>query len=192
MDCVIALAGRRIDAPGAPERFPAGNCGLVLGRIADCLRAASASALVASGACGADLLAHQAARTLGFRSRLVLPFEPPRFRELSVTDRPGGWGPVFDEVCARAAEMGDLIVLADAGTGSAAYAATNRALLEEAASLAAAATPPAALRAVTVWEGASRGDGDLTADFAAEARQRGFPVETVSTVAERRGPCPPT
>lgn len=176
---VVVVAGRRVDAPGAPERFPARSRDLVCARIADRLRALGATAVVSSAACGADLLALQAARALGLRARVILPFEPARFRATSVVDRPGDWGPVFDEVCGAAG--GDLVVLARAGEGDAAYAAVNRALLDEAALLADAARPRAGVCALVVWEGAPRGEGDLTADLAEGARARGWVVETVAT-----------
>lgn len=179
MHRVVVVAGRRIDAPGGPERFPARNRDLVCARLADRLRAADAIAVVASAACGADLLALQAARALGLRFRVVLPFASERFRATSVADRPGDFGPVFDEVIRAAGQ--DLVVLEGAGEGDAAYAAATRALLDEAAALAAAAAPPAAVRALVVWEGSSRGLGDITEGLGAGARARGFEVESVPT-----------
>ncbi len=181
MSRIIVVAGRRIDAPGSTERFPHRNRDLVCARIADRLRSAGATAVVAAGACGADLLAHQAARALGLRSRVVLPFEPARFRATSVVDRPGDWGPVFDEVCNTAAAAGDLVLMKGSGEVHTAYAAANGALLDEAADLAHVASPPAAPLALVIWEEAPRGDGDLTADFAAGAQARGWTVEAVPT-----------
>ena len=49
------------------------------------------SVLVCSAACGADLIALQAAGRVSLRRRIVLPFEPSRFRDSSVVDRPGDW-----------------------------------------------------------------------------------------------------
>src|SRR5689334_9119389 len=113
---VIALAGRRIDAPGAePPRFPLGNVPLVRRRLAALLSAEHAAVLVCSAACGADLIALQEAERLGLRRRIVLPFPPERFRKTSVTDRPGDWGPVFDRLVAAAEAAGDLVILH--GTG---------------------------------------------------------------------------
>lgn len=176
---VVVLAGRRIDAPDGSGRFPAKHRDLVCARIADRLRAAGASAVVASGACGADLLGHQSARALGLRSRVVLPFDAARFRETSVVDRPGDWGPVFDDVCSAAAAAGDLVVLQGAGDGDQAYAAVNAALLEEAAALAGASGE---VRVFVVWEGTPRGGGaDLSADLARRARARGWTVESIAT-----------
>jgi hypothetical protein len=176
---VVVVAGRRIDAPGAPERFPARNRDLVCARIADRLRAIGATTVVASAACGADLLALQAARALGLRARVVLPFDAPRFRETSVVDRPGDFGPVFDDVCSAAGA--DVVVLGGAWEGDEAYAAVNRALLDEAAALA-GETDRGEATALLVWEGTPRGEGDLTADLANGARARGWAVETVATL----------
>jgi hypothetical protein len=177
MSRIVALAGRRIDASGAVERFPAKNRDLVCARITERLGQARATAVIASGACGADLLAHQAARALGLRSRVVLPFEPERFRTTSVVDRPGDWGPVFDDVCEAARATGDLLVIGSAGGGDAAYAVVNRVILDDAAALAGSAS----VLAFVVWEGAPRGAGDLTADFAEAAQRRGWVVETIAT-----------
>src|SRR5947209_320182 len=97
---VIALAGRRIDAPNAETpRFPLENREKVGNRIRDFLAEHGATALVCSAACGADLLALEAAEELGLRRRILLPFAPDRFRATSVTDRPGEWGPLFDHAC---------------------------------------------------------------------------------------------
>jgi hypothetical protein len=63
---VIALAGRRIDAPGAdPPRFPLERVSAVRRRLADLLVQEQATALVCSAACGADLAALEAAEQLG-------------------------------------------------------------------------------------------------------------------------------
>lgn len=179
---VIALAGRRIDAPGGSERFPLRNRESVAARIAERFRALGAGAVVASGACGADLLGHQVARALGLRSRVVLSCEPARFRELSVVDRPGDWGPIFDDICRSAAAVGDLVVIRDSSAGVRPHASTNRAVLDEAAVLAKEASPAAKPVAVVVWDGSSRGEGDVSLDFAGAARARGWRAEFVNTI----------
>jgi hypothetical protein len=150
-----------------------------------------ATALVCSAACGADLVALDAAGALGLRRRVVLPFGRERFRETSVVDRPGEWGPLYDRVIETVTRAGDLIVLAGAGEGGAAYAAANEQILEEALRLAgvggpardckAAPVPPEKALAVIVWEGQSRGNDDATQQFATSARRRGLAVEQVLT-----------
>jgi broad specificity phosphatase PhoE len=179
---VVALAGRRIDDPDAPPRFPLENARRVAERIRAFLAVHNASALVASAACGADLLAHEQARELGLDRAVVLPFPTDAFRQSSVTDRPGDWGPRYDAILrdtpATAIRTLDFQPGADE-----AYAAVNGALLDEAETIARLA-PAGALRpvlAVVVWEGQTRGEGDLTADFAARARARGIPVSEILT-----------
>ena len=177
---VVALAGRRIDAPDADvPRFPSEAVGDVRDRLLDLLEAQGATALVASGACGADLVAHDVAGALGLRRRLVLPFSPDRFRVSSVTDRPDAahdWGALFDRVVAETEASGDLVVLS-AGEGDAAYAAASASIQAEAARLAG----PDAPLAVVVWEGTPRGPSDLTALFRDDAQARGWPVIEVPT-----------
>jgi len=51
------------------------------------------------------------AGSLGLRRRVVLPFEPKRFRETSVVDRPGDWGTIYDQVIDQVETNGDLVVL---------------------------------------------------------------------------------
>jgi hypothetical protein len=172
---VIALAGRRLDAPGAPPRLPAGRTWLVREELRRLLRTRSATALVASAACGADLLALEAAESLGLRARIVLPFAVDVFRSKSVADRPGDWGRRYQRQIRRATRGRDLRILPAVEPDQRAFAEASGAILEEAQRLAG----PLAVIAVVVWEGNSRGPDDLTAAFADLARARGLPVETV-------------
>jgi hypothetical protein len=177
---IVALAGRRVDAAGAaPPRFPPGHADRVAERVRRLLVDERATALVSSAACGADLVAQQAAGALGLRRRAVLPFDRRRFRESSVVDRGGDWGTVYDRLLGELDATGDVVELG-AGEGDAAYAATNTAILDEAAALGAASSSP--VLAVIVWDGAPRGSSDLTAAFADAARQRGLRVAEVSTL----------
>jgi hypothetical protein len=177
---VVVVAGRRIDAPDAAvRRFPLHNRDRIQQAIASVLRWEPVSALIASAACGADLLALDVARHAGIRRRLILPFEIDRFRESSVVDRPGNWGPLFDGLVADAAAHDDLVIL-EAGDGDQAFAATNLAILDEGERLATATG--ARRRALIVWDGASRGSDDLTDQFRVEAVARGWSVEEIRTV----------
>jgi hypothetical protein len=188
MSLVIALAGRRIDSSDADApRFPLANVPLVRQRLRSFFAEHRATTLVCSAACGADLVALEAAQSLGMRCRIVLPFEPEKFRETSVTDRPGDWGPLYDRTSEVVRHAGDLVVLANCGEGGAAYAAANQRILEEAVSVAKstvandAASPSEALAAI-VWEGRSRGPDDNTQQFAELARERGLKVQDISTL----------
>ena len=178
LSCVLALAGRRIDAAGAREaRFPLESVDAVRARIAALMEARGARALVCSAAAGADLLALDAALERLMRVRVVLPCEPVLFRRRSVADRPGEFGPVYDRILDRVRSSGDLMVVSTEGV-AASYQACNETILDEAARLA-HPHPPVA---VSVWEGRSRGEDDSTAAFARSARGRGWTVVEIATV----------
>ena len=77
---LVVFTGHGIDAPGAPVRFPQAAEPKALELIEQRLAALQADAgdreslvLLASGAPGADILAHDAARRLGIEARLCLP-----------------------------------------------------------------------------------------------------------------------
>lgn len=177
---IIALAGRRVDSADAKEpRFPLRNVESVRARVGAVFREKGATALVSSAACGADLIALSEAGQLGLRRRVILPFERGRFRETSVTDRPGEWGPLYDQVLDAMEAAGDLVILQN-GSEDEAYSAANRAILDEAVELAEAIHESAT--AVLIWDGVSRGDHDLTEEFGAEARKRGLAVTEVRTI----------
>ena len=188
---VIALAGRRIDPPDArTARFPLSNVPMVREQLAALFVAVEPCALVCSAACGADLLALEAAQALGLRCRVVLPFDLRRFRESSVTDRPGDWGPVFDRIIDAVVSVGDLVVLEATPGDEQAYAAANETILREAHALAqqsasgiAGRSAPGTVLAVLVWDGRTRGADDLTASFATAARRRGMATRDVATVS---------
>jgi hypothetical protein len=174
---VVALAGRRIDAPGAhPARFPEGNAALVREHIRELLIAHKASAVVSAAACGADLLAQDAAAELELRRRIVLPLPRPEFRAQSVTGRPGEWGPLFDRLL-DSLPASDVIEMA---RESEPFFAGNVRILEEAIALGRAAGQPVA--AIVVWDLASRGEGDVTEHFRREAVGRGLEVFDVATL----------
>lgn len=186
---VLAAAGRRIDPPDAgPARFPLRNVNLVRRRVRALFEGQQATALVTSGACGADLIALDEAGALGLRRRVILPFDRDRFRATSVTDRPGDWGPLYDRLMDEIASRQDLIVLAGAADENAAYAAVNRRILDEAEGLARLSACGA--MAVLLWDGRPRGDDDLTKAFGDCAHQRGLAVLGVSTLDEVEEACP--
>jgi|SRR5580704_2064963 hypothetical protein len=176
---IIATAGRRIDPPNAsPARFPLANRDAVRERVRAALLEYGATGIVASGACGADLLAQDVVRELQLpHRRMILPFTPDAFRDSSVTDRPGGWGPLFDDLLAELTARGDVVILAQDPGGDAAYAAVNEVILAEADRIAGASVPLVLL----IWDGISRGDGDLTADLGIKARERSWPIAEVLT-----------
>ena len=185
MSSIIALAGRRIDTPGTnPPRFPLDSVPLVRARIAELLRVERAAAVVASAACGADLIALEEAERIGIRRRIVLPFPARIFRRTSVTDRPGTWGAGFDRVIAAANAVGDLIILKkSAAKEDEAYDATTAAILREARALARLrSSHPRKLIAAIVWEGGARRGVDLTEKFRSLATRSGFYERSIRTI----------
>jgi hypothetical protein len=182
---VIALAGRRIDAPETKSaRFPLSNVPIVRERLAALLAAEHAEALVCSAACGADLIALAEAERLGLRRQIVLPFSAKRFRETSVTDRPGEWGPLYDRLIAEAQAAGDLVVLPGTdGDDDAAYSTANHSIISEAQRLAQAAPDgrPYRLVAVIVWEGSAREGTDASGGLLTLAKEAGFEERSVLT-----------
>jgi hypothetical protein len=184
---IAVLAGRRIDAADAQTpRFPASNEALVEQRIRDLLTWQGATALVASAACGADLIAHRVARSLGLARVMIMPYSADVFRQTSVVDRPGNWGELFDDLVGDArvnpgCEVIELNLSTDSNASQTVFSRTNDALLDRANELA-TQTPSDSVLAVVVWNLKSRGTDDLTAAFLAGAEQRGFAVEQVSTL----------
>jgi hypothetical protein len=178
---ILALAGRRIDpADASIARFPLENASAVRERIAALMTATQTTTLVCSAACGADLLALEAAHALAIDYYIVLPFSEHRFRTTSVIDRPGEWGPIFDRAIERADAMEKLFILdlPEADDGS--YLAVNRAILGQARVLARSIAQP--LEAVLVWDGQPRDGLDISAAFGEEARSLGIPLREVSTL----------
>jgi hypothetical protein len=192
---VVALAGRRIDLPEAQvPRFPLENIQEVGRRVCEAFCKMRAVALVCSAACGADLVALEQARLLGLRRRIVLPFAPERFRKTSVIDRPGDWGPIYDQQVAATVAANDLLVLDVATDGEAAYAAANEAIVREAQALARTSQPdrPHRLIATLVWEGAQRPGSDATARFRNLTRRAGFEEQSISTLSAMPQPATDT
>ena len=177
---IIALSGRRVDAVGAKQaRFPLRNVPAVKKVLRRFLRRTSATCLVSSAACGADLLALSEAASLGLRRRIVIPFGREKFRETSVVDRPGDWDRIYDETMDQIEAAGDLIVLADV-SGDQAYSGVNHVILDEAISL--GQKLGEVVSAALVWDGVTRGVGDFTEEFGTEARKKGIEVFELSTL----------
>jgi hypothetical protein len=181
---IVALAGRRIDARDAmAPRFPLENVTLVRQRIAAALEAAHACALVCAAACGADLIALQVAGAMGLRRIIVLALPAREFRDASVADRPGDWGPIFDRIMADMAAKETIIALPSAALDrAAAYRAANEAILGEAVRQGRLHNPARPVISLVVWDGVPHGDSDLSAHFLTVAQRLGIPVRTLSTL----------
>ena len=97
---IIALAGRRIDAPDAKaSRFPLSKVDEVKEKLRALFISLKPKTLVCSAACGADLLALQVAGELGIQRSILIPFDEQLFKSTSVMDRPGDWDLLYDKIC---------------------------------------------------------------------------------------------
>jgi hypothetical protein len=176
----VALAGRRIDAPDADaSSFPLENVPRVrreIGRLFERLRP---TALVSSGACGADLLALEVAGALAIRRRVVLGSDPTRFAETSVVDRPGDWRPIYDQVIAEVTAARDLVIIPSRSDGQESYLLSNQVILDEAVDL--SNNSDGKVIVVVVWNGEPKGPDDVTEAFRAEAEKRGFRIVEIQT-----------
>ena len=110
----------------------------------------------------------------------MLPFSPEQFRTASVVDRGGDWGTRFDAILDVVQAQGNLCVLNYTPEDERAYFETNQVILELATSL--GGQLDESVGVVVVWDGASRGDDDVTAAFQEEACKRGLAVEIFDTL----------
>ncbi len=173
---VVVAAGRRVDAPDAAAvRFPAANVDAVRQKIGDFFGREKASALVCSGACGADLLALQVADQRHVKRYIVLGAEPAEFRKSSVADRPGTWGELFDE-----AMKGSKVEVLKVPDGQEGYLETNLKLLDRAQDVAKQLGTD--VMALVIWDEKSRGADDVTDHFLQQAKLRKIPVTQISTL----------
>jgi len=177
---IVALAGRRIDAPDAEEkRFPLEMEEIVYVRVRNFFHNNKIEILVSSAACGADLLAQKAARELEIERHIILPFGRERFRETSVTDKPGDWGKLFDEICDEAERKGNLIVLNGFEDDEEnAYSAVTSEILKHAKSL---EPEKESVLAVAIWEGKAKGESDETARFIEMAKAQNITIKEILT-----------
>ncbi len=178
---IIALAGRRVDAPDATApRFPAANLTAVKTQLIEFMQSHGVTGLVCAAACGADILALEAAAELGIRRRIVLPFDRFQFRLMSVIDRGGDWGERYDRLVDEAMAAGDLVECDHDPNDNATWFAGNLDILNEAQSL--ADKTHTDLAALIVWEGQSRGADDVSGHLKTTAENRGLGVAEVLTL----------
>lgn len=173
---VIVSAGRRVDAPDAPApRFPSANVDAVRQRILGFFSQTRPIALVCSAACGTDLLALDVASQKHVKRYVLLGAEPATFRKESVTDRPGNWGELFDQVMKTAN-----VEVLKLPAGQEGYLQTNIDLLNRAEAVAKQHGAP--VQALVIWNEQSRGPDDVTAHFLEQAKMRKIPVTEISTL----------
>lgn len=178
MAAIACLAGRRIDPiDGDPPRFPLDRTLAVGQQITTELVERKVSRLVCSAACGADILALEACEALDISATVILPFWVAIFREVSVTDRPGDWGPRFDKVIARARSWSDLVELGYDIDDEEAFLKANREIVARVEQATASEK-----FAIVVWNGSARGKDDATADLAEHARAARLKVIEIPTL----------
>jgi hypothetical protein len=192
--CVIAVAGRRIDPAmeATPPCFPYANVPAVHAAFRSALARERPALVIASAACGADLIALSAAAAAGIRFRVVLPFAAAMFRASSVVDRPDPayWGPLFDRIIAGARSHGDLVVLGLSPDDPQVYARTNAAILAQASETGSRLDPAARCLALIAWDRAARAGADETKGMAELALSKGFEVREISTLDPQAGDAP--
>jgi hypothetical protein len=186
---VVALSGRRVDAVGETNpRFPPEHASMVRERIRAALKKTRAQMLICSAACGADLLALEAARDLGMDVRIILPAPRTTFRESSVVDRPGDWGEIFDrqmDLAEREGAVRQIEPVSESNNDD--YFKVLDVILDQAAGCAtrtrngATAAEPGRVTALVVWDGKSRGEDDVTAAFLQQAHDHSLTVHEVFT-----------
>lgn len=177
---IVALAGRRIDAPDAHNKhFPLSAVPSVRELIEAKFDELKAELLVSSAACGADLIALDVADTRGMPFYIILPFDRAKFRKTSVMDRPGQWGELYDRVVKMAAERGQLNELVAAGDGDQAYSHATRAIVQTAHDIASGG----AVTAIAVTDNGPRTSHDATAEFLSLATSYGFEPQTIQIPA---------
>lgn len=180
---IAAVAGRRIDAPDAERKFPPSAESVVKGDVKRILSDRSIGVLVASAACGADIVALEAAMELGVRTRIILPFDRERFRETSVVDRGEEWGQRYDAILNQAARPDIVVLEAGEGDDDDAYGRATARIVDEASTLARerGSTP----LAIAIWDERPRDSGDATKDFMDRASAAGMHIVSISTLAKK-------
>jgi hypothetical protein len=132
-------------------------------------------AIVSAAACGADLLLLDVALEMNVSRYIVLPSQAEKFRESSVTDRPGNWGDLYSE-----ALRSSKVEVLNVPEGQEGYLETNLKLLDRAQAL--AKEERAILSALVIWNQESRGIDDVTAHFLDQAKRRKIPILEISTL----------
>lgn len=181
---VAAVAGRRIDAPNTSvSSFAPGAVGRVAAEVKRLFARHNVEVVVASAACGADIVALEVARACGIRTRIVLPFPSARFRQTSVIDRGEEWGARYDVLTDDAKRHGDLVVLEPGShdDDNAAYGAATTRIIQEALTLALSQATSAKPLAIAIWDERPRETNDATKDFLDRASRAGFECQSVST-----------
>lgn len=173
---VLIAAGRRVDAADATvPRFPASEVAEVRRKIQKLFSQYKPRAVVCSAACGADLIVLDVAGSRHLERFVLLPSEPEEFRRTSVTDRPGNWGHLYDQVLKTSTV--EVLKLPEGQQG---YLETNLRLLDRGQAL--AGKYSTSTEALVVWDKKTRGPDDVTGHFLEQAKLRKIPVTEIATL----------
>lgn len=174
---VVVLAGRRPDPKDSPyRRFPMENAIAVRERIRSVLVHLQPRVYVSSGACGADLLGQDIARTLSVDSYVVLPYEEDRFRKTSVLDRPGHWGELYDRIIHDTKKDGKFISLDIEGEEP--FLKASKEMLRISRDL---SHTDERTNGIIAWEGRGKTENDITQSLRDDIIREGGSVKEINT-----------
>ena len=181
---IVVHAGHRVDSPKRPDRrlFPPERDGSVYRRLYLLMLELRPRMVVSAAAGGSDLLMLRVAEDLFIPRTVVLPLPVDEFRRRSVADQGDRWIEAFERQLSGA----DSVVTADLSEHDD-WPRRGNDLLQDCAAGACRASsngsPGEPLAAVVVKaDGCPPSSG--TADFAAKAAARGWPIHTIDPLAD--------
>ena len=186
---VAVFAGHMIDRDGRPTpRFPSRLEPAVKAAIQRCLKKLNAGFGYASGACGSDILFHEAMLEIKGESHVVLPYERGLFIKESVDVVPGvDWAKRLDKVMSQATETLELSKQPQMG-GGVSYEFANL-MLHGLASVRAQQLETKMVP-VAVWDGKSGTGAGGTGGTVARWHRLGLQVEVIDLQEILRCDCP--
>ena len=180
---IVALAGRRIDPEHVDEaRFPLNRVEHVKKKLTRFFIQRQVTLVVASAACGADLLALSVAREMSIRYKIILPFPREIFRATSVSDCAGKWNDLFDELIQY--NNGHITVLDYQQNDQRAYEKTNEQIIQEVLSAKNSKSTGSGdeIAALVVWDGRAKSENDVTFHFMNEASKKKIRIYQILTL----------
>ena len=180
---IIAFAGRRVDAADSTTQgFPLSNVDGVEQRLRKFFESNDVKGIVSSAACGADLLALKVAMEMNIPRKILLPTDVRQFKSTSVSDRPGEWNQLYDQMVDTREGNMELFELHLYDKEGSSYKMTNTLILEEALIMSQAFAPLEPVVALIAWEGKAKEGNDYTQHFCREATERNIPVQEILTI----------
>jgi len=183
---IVVFGGVQIDgADTKPSRFREDAVAEVARRVAAVLKDLHPRLVLGAAASGADLTVLRAARRIGLRRLVVLPFSVDRFRQTSVASRGQRWVDAYDRTLASL--RADELEILDETEDDTVYQRTNTRLLDRAEQLAAGGDAGGEEEiALLVLRPAWGARGSVTDDLVAQAAGRGLEIVEVATNLDRR------